>query len=83
VDRELRAVAERVAVRYPVLALAALHRVGELVVGDAAVVVAVACAHRAEAFAVCRRLVDDLKHEVPIWKQQRFTDGADEWVGIG
>jgi molybdopterin synthase catalytic subunit len=53
------------------------------VVGDAAVVVAVACAHRAEAFAVCRRLVDDLKHEVPIWKPQRFTDGADEWVGIG
>jgi molybdopterin synthase catalytic subunit len=77
----LRRVAERVAADFPVTALAAVHRVGDLDIGDLAVVVAVACPHRAEAFAACRRLIDDLKHEVPIWKHQRFVDGTEEWVG--
>lgn len=43
--------------------------------------VAVSCPHRAEAFAACRRLIDDLKYQVPIWKHQVFTDGEEEWVG--
>jgi molybdopterin synthase catalytic subunit len=77
----LRAVAERVAARYPVQALAAVHRVGELRVGDLAVVVAAACPHRHEALAAARQLIDDLKGEVPIWKHQRFADGGEEWVG--
>ena len=38
-------------------------------------------AHRAEAFAAARRLIDELKAEVPIWKHQRFADGGSEWVG--
>ncbi|MCP9986532.1 MULTISPECIES: molybdenum cofactor biosynthesis protein MoaE [Streptomyces] len=80
-EAELRRVAEKVAADFPVRALAAVHRVGDLVVGDLAVVVAVSCPHRAEAFAACRRLIDDLKHEVPIWKHQRFSDGTEEWVG--
>lgn len=78
---ELRRVAEKVAADFPVRALAAVHRVGDLAVGDLAVVVAVSCPHRAEAFAACRRLIDDLKHEVPLWKHQTFTDGTEEWVG--
>jgi molybdopterin synthase catalytic subunit len=78
---ELRRVAEKVAAEFPVRALAAVHRVGDLAVGDIAVVVAVSCPHRGEAFAACRRLIDDLKHEVPIWKHQTFDDGAEEWVG--
>lgn len=77
----LRRVAEAVADDFPVIALAAVHRVGELGIGDLAVVVAVSCPHRAEAFAACRRLIDDLKHDVPIWKHQRFADGTQEWVG--
>jgi molybdopterin synthase catalytic subunit len=77
---ELLAVAEKVAADFDVRALAAVHRVGDLGVGDLAVVVAVACPHRAEAFEACRRLIDDLKHTVPIWKHQRFADGASEWV---
>ncbi|GAA1868521.1 molybdenum cofactor biosynthesis protein MoaE [Actinomadura bangladeshensis] len=81
VERELRAVMEKVAADFPVLGLAALHRVGDLEIGDIAVVVAAACAHRAEAFAACRRLIDDLKANVPIWKHQTFADGDDEWVG--
>jgi molybdopterin synthase catalytic subunit len=78
---ELRRVAEKVAADFPVRALAAVHRVGDLEVGDLAVVVAVSCPHRAEAFAACRRLIDDLKNEVPIWKHQTFQDGTEEWVG--
>ncbi|MFF4774091.1 molybdenum cofactor biosynthesis protein MoaE [Microtetraspora fusca] len=80
-EQELRRVAEKVAADHAVTALAAVHRVGDLELGDIAVVVAVACPHRGEAFAACRRLIDDLKHEVPIWKHQVFADGASEWVG--
>ncbi|SCK31789.1 molybdenum cofactor biosynthesis protein MoaE [Streptomyces sp. WMMB 322] len=80
-EAELRRVAEKTAADFPVRALAAVHRVGELAIGDLAVVVAVSCPHRAEAFAACHRLVDDLKREVPIWKHQTFADGTEEWVG--
>lgn len=80
-EAELRRVAEKVVAEFPVRALAAVHRVGDLAVGDLAVVVGVSCPHRAEAFAACRKLIDDLKHEVPIWKHQRFSDGTEEWVG--
>ncbi|GLY73103.1 molybdopterin biosynthesis protein MoeE [Actinoallomurus iriomotensis] len=79
----LRVVMEKVAADYDVRAIAAVHRVGDLDVGDLAVVVAAACPHRAEAFEACRTLIDDLKAEVPIWKHQVFADGGDEWVGVG
>lgn len=77
---ELRKVAEKVAASFDVRALAAVHRVGELAVGDLAVVTAVACAHRGEAFEACRMLIDELKQSVPIWKQQWFSEGDSEWV---
>jgi molybdopterin synthase catalytic subunit len=80
---ELRRVAEKVAADFGVRALAAVHRTGDLAIGELAVVVAVACPHRAEAFEACRVLIDDLKHQVPIWKQQWFTDGSSEWVNGG
>lgn len=77
----LRAVAERVAAQLPGVAVAAVHRTGLLVVGDVAVVVAASAPHRGEAFEAARRLIDDLKREVPIWKRQVFADGSAEWVG--
>jgi molybdopterin synthase catalytic subunit len=77
---ELRRAAERVAGRYKVSAVAAVHRVGELAIGDLAVVVGVSAGHRAEAFDACRALIDDLKATVPIWKHQLFADGESEWV---
>jgi molybdopterin synthase catalytic subunit len=80
-EAELRRVAEVVAQKFPVLGIAAVHRVGDLAIGDLAVVVAVACPHRAEAFDACRSLIDELKASVPIWKHQRFADGTSEWVG--
>ncbi|SUA78739.1 Molybdopterin synthase catalytic subunit 1 [Nocardia otitidiscaviarum] len=62
------------------LPVAAVHRIGPLTIGDLAITVAVAAPHRAEAFTVCADLVDRIKHEVPIWKRQRFADGLSEWV---
>ncbi len=80
-EAELRRVARDIVAKYDVIAVAAVHRVGDLAVGDLAVVVGVACAHRAEAFHACHALIDELKASAPIWKHQRFTDGSDEWVG--
>jgi molybdopterin synthase catalytic subunit len=78
---QLQDVAEEVAREYDVLAVAAVHRVGELAIGDAAVVIATAAAHRGEAFEASRALIDRLKQRVPIWKHQLFADGTEEWVG--
>jgi len=72
-----RAVAEE----YDVHALAAVHRIGTLAIGDIAVIVATASAHRGTAFDASRALIDTLKAEVPIWKHQAFSDGTEEWVG--
>ena len=77
----LRRVCEQVAADLPVCGVAAVHRTGLLAVGDVAVVVAASAPHRGEAFEAARRLIDDLKDQVPIWKRQAFDDGAQEWVG--
>ncbi|PPK70532.1 molybdenum cofactor biosynthesis protein MoaE [Actinokineospora auranticolor] len=63
-----------------VRAIAVSHRIGPLAIGDVALACAVSADHRAEAFAVCARLVDEVKARLPIWKHQRFADGTDEWV---
>ncbi len=78
---KLHEVCDRVAEEYDVQGVAAVHRVGSLDIGDVAVVVATTSAHRGDAFAASRALIDTLKAEVPIWKHQRFGDGTDEWVG--
>jgi molybdopterin synthase catalytic subunit len=80
-EAELRRVAGVIAEKFPVLGVAAVHRVGDLAIGELAVVVAVSCAHRGDAFDACRELIDELKASVPIWKHQRFGDGTTEWVG--
>jgi molybdopterin synthase catalytic subunit len=77
----LRQVAAEVADEFDVLGLAAVHRIGHLAIGDAAVIVATAAAHRGEAFEASRALIDRLKATVPIWKHQLFADGTEEWVG--
>ena len=81
-EDELRRVAEEIVGKYPgVIGLAAVHRAGDLAIGDLAVVVGESCGHRAEAFDACHALIDELKASVPVWKHQLFTDGSDEWVG--
>jgi molybdopterin synthase catalytic subunit len=61
-------------------AVAVSHRIGSLAIGDTALACAVSTAHRAEAFAICARLVDEVKARLPIWKRQVFADGGEEWV---
>ncbi len=79
-DQVLRECLDEIAADPLVHAVAASHRVGELAVGDAALVTAVSAAHRAEAFAACALLVEIVKARLPIWKRQVFADGTDEWV---
>lgn len=62
--------------------VAAVHRIGRLAVGDAAFVVAVASAHRREAFATCAHVVERVKQHLPIWKQQFEADGSYRWSGL-
>ena len=64
--------------RWPVLAVAVEHRSGIVEVGEASVAVAVACAHRADAFEAARFIIDELKERAPIWKKEFWPGGA-EW----
>ncbi|MCE1179436.1 MAG: molybdenum cofactor biosynthesis protein MoaE [Micrococcales bacterium] len=79
---ELERVCREVAERHTGTRIAAVHRVGALALGDAAVITAAAAAHRGQAFEACRDLIDTLKAQVPIWKHQRYDDGRDSWVGL-
>jgi adenylyltransferase/sulfurtransferase len=57
-----------------------VHRLGALAIGDVAVWVGAASAHRAEAFAACRDIIDEIKHRLPIWKREHYADGSCHWV---
>ncbi|MCC2323018.1 molybdenum cofactor biosynthesis protein MoaE [Cellulomonas xiejunii] len=78
-DVVARVVAD-VAARSPVDAVACVHRIGALDVGDCALGVAVSAAHRHEAFAAAALLVDEIKAHLPVWKRQDLTAGGHEWV---
>jgi molybdopterin synthase catalytic subunit len=77
----LRGIVEK-ALTDDVLGIAVSHRTGHLAVGEAAIVVAVSTAHRAEAFEVCRALVETVKAELPVWKREVLEDGSHVWVGM-
>ncbi|MFV0375635.1 molybdenum cofactor biosynthesis protein MoaE [Microbacterium sp.] len=81
-EATLRELAQRALGETPGL-VAVSHRVGRLSVGDAAVVIAVATAHRAEAFEVCRTVIETIKQELPVWKRQVEADGTTAWKGLG
>ena len=76
-------VAADIALTSGAAAVAVVHRTGPLQVGDCALAVAVAAAHRQDAFATAARLVEEVKERLPVWKHQHFADGSDEWVGLG
>jgi molybdopterin synthase catalytic subunit len=78
-EREMERIADEAEARFPGARVAVAHRTGHLEVGDLAVVVVAAAAHRAEAFAACRYAIDTLKQRVPIWKKEIATDG-EYWV---
>jgi molybdopterin synthase catalytic subunit len=72
---------EEEAGRFGLLKVAAVHRTGKLAIGESAVWVGVASAHRGEAFDGARVIMERLKYELPIWKKETYTDGRTEWVG--
>lgn len=66
--------------RFEVCGIVAVHRVGELEIGDVAVWVGVTAAHRDAAFAACRHVIDEIKVHVPIWKHEVYAQGAAQWL---
>jgi molybdopterin synthase catalytic subunit len=80
-ERALARIAEEVESRHQGR-IAVVHRIGRLLPGEAAVVIACAAPHRAAAFRACEEMLERLKREVPIWKREVFTDG-ERWVGLG
>lgn len=77
--RQLERLEAAMRARWPIQELVMVHRLGHLEIGEAAVFVGVACAHRAEAFEACRHGIDAIKAEVPIWKREVF-EGGSAWV---
>ncbi len=63
-----------------VTAIAASHRIGKLAIGEVAVIIAVTSPHRPAAFAACDYLAQQLKHRLPVWKEEHFADGEDAWT---
>lgn len=78
-DAECARIVRDAELRWPVR-VALEHRLGRLAVGDAAVVVVAAAAHRESAFEACRWVIEEVKRCVPIWKRERYADGSIAWV---
>jgi molybdopterin synthase catalytic subunit len=79
---KMREIGESLRARWPgVKRVAMLHRIGRLEIGESSVLIAVAAAHRGDAFEACRYAIDTLKRTVPVWKKEHFEDG-EVWVGL-
>lgn len=76
---EIKNILDAASAKWPLLASAVSHRVGSLIPGDVAVVIAVASPHRKESFEACQYIIDTLKMNVPIWKKEVF-EGGEEWI---
>jgi molybdopterin synthase catalytic subunit len=81
-QKEMRRVLVALCAAESSVRIAAAHRIGDLAIGDVAVVVAVSSAHRAEAFEVCRSAIDRIKQTVPIWKKEWDPTGKAHWVNL-
>src|SRR5919112_3287713 len=79
-EKEMEIIVRDIESRYPDVALAVVHRLGQLVVGDSSIAIVACSPHRAEAFEACRMMIDRIKETVPIWKKERGPNG-EEWVG--
>lgn len=79
-EKEFDRIVRDVEAQFADTAVAVVHRLGELAVGDASIAIVAASPHRAEAFAACRMIIDRVKETVPIWKKERGPDG-EEWLG--
>ena len=79
-EREVAAMVEDIRVAFGVDSISARHRVGEVGVGEIALLVVVSATHRREAFDACQAVIDRIKKRVPIWKKQRYADAAAKWL---
>lgn len=77
---EFAQIGEEIGARFSGVRLGIVHRVGDLAVGEIAVAVCAASPHRAQAFEACAYAIDELKRRAPIWKKERYRDGAAEWI---
>ena len=77
---EMRTIAREASARFGPCRVAIVHRTGDLPVGETSVAVAVATAHRSEAFAACEYAISELKRRVEIWKKEHYVDGDASWV---
>ena len=82
-ENAIRGIVDQAASRWQVMDCTVIHRYGELQPNDQIVLVAVASAHRGDAFDACRHAIDRLKELVPIWKKENWADGSTEWVHPG
>ncbi len=79
--KEIKTLIDRAKSNWPLLKVVVLHRIGDVPVAEASVIVGVATSHRSEAFEATRFLIDELKKTVQIWKRETFEDGSTEWQG--
>jgi molybdopterin synthase catalytic subunit len=80
-ERELRAIVAEASALPGVGKVAAVHRVGELAVGDVSVAIAASAPHRAEAFQACRYVIEEIKKRLPVWKREHYRTGEQRWLG--
>ena len=78
--RELESIVSEAASRFDVSDIVVEHRIGQLGLGDASVVIAAAHAHRAQAYDASRFVIEEIKRRVPIWKREEYVDGTREWI---
>jgi molybdopterin synthase catalytic subunit len=74
--KQMERIADEAAVQWPIHKISVSHRTGKLEIGDIAVIIGVCSVHRTEAFKACEWLIDTLKQEVPIWKNEFYADGS-------
>lgn len=79
-EKELTKIEAEARQRWPICEAAIAHRLGRLELGEVSVAVVVSCPHRSQAFDACRFVIDQVKKTVPIWKQEHWADGTQEWV---
>jgi molybdopterin synthase catalytic subunit len=78
---QLAAIVAEAAARAGTDRIAAVHRLGELAIGEVSVAIAVSTPHRAEAFDAARYVIEEIKKRLPVWKRERYLDGGAEWLG--
>jgi molybdopterin synthase catalytic subunit len=83
--RQLNHLVDMAQQQWPIVGVAVVHRLGKVLPGEASIAIAVSTPHRAEAFEAARWLIDSIKRDVPIWKQENFLDSTSQWVhpGVG